>query len=95
MSVVWVQHPFRAGLNPDLVQRAPKDLDLSQEAYKVGAHLEALHDSLLVAHLDPRYTIVGFNLVCVQVCMVKQQLYNGDGFNVIFPQYFRDNFRTS
>ena len=41
------------------------------ETYQVGAHFEALIEGVLMAPLDPRYTQVGFNLICVQVCHAK------------------------
>ena len=31
--------------------------------------MEALIESFLMAHLDSRYTQVGFNLISVQVCV--------------------------
>ena len=34
----------------------------------MGAHFEALDEGVLLVPSDPRYTPVGFNLVCVQVC---------------------------
>ena len=68
MSVHLHQHPFRASLNPDLIQRlALKGSWCYQVRYQVGVHFKALDDNDLVAPLDSRYTQVGFNLNPVQV----------------------------
>ena len=40
----------------------------------MGAHFEALDEGVLLVPLDHRYTQVGFNLVSVQVCLVKFDL---------------------
>ena len=34
-----------------------------------GARFKALVEGVLMATLDSKYTQVGFNLICVQVCM--------------------------
>ena len=39
----------------------------------MGAHVEALIASVLMAPLDSRYTQVGFNFISVQVCLAMQK----------------------
>ena len=43
------------------------DLGANLETYQEGAHFEALDKGRLQMPLDPRYTLVGFNLISVQV----------------------------
>ena len=38
----------------------------------MGACVEALTESVLMAPLDSRYTQVGFNLIPVQVCPLRE-----------------------
>ena len=46
----------------------PRSLDASLvHTNKVGAHLEALDEGVLMVPLNPRYTQVGLNSVFVQV----------------------------
>ena len=47
--------------------RAHKDFEASPQTYQVGAHFEALNESVPMAPSDYRYTQVVFNLIYVQV----------------------------
>ena len=38
------------------------------ETYQAGAHFETLDEGVLLVPFNPRYTLVGINLVSVQVC---------------------------
>ena len=42
------------------------DLGSSAQTYKVGARFEALIEGVLIAPLDSRYILVGFNLISVK-----------------------------
>ena len=48
--------------------RVHKDNEANLQTYQVGAHFEALSESVLMAPSDSRYTEVGFNLFSVEVC---------------------------
>ena len=48
--------------------RAHKDVGASAQTYEVGAHFEALNESVLKAVSDFRYTQVVFNPIFIQVC---------------------------
>ena len=51
----------------------------------MGARFEALIEGVLMAPLDSRYTQVGFNLISVQVCVVRTtDCKEGKIFQLVF-----------